>query len=604
MFGQNKDLQAMKGFTKKRLNDLFVLVIICFFILFVNLWYLQVIRGYEYRQRAMNNCIRSLVEEAARGEVYDQQGKLLVTNRPAVNLSVIPAEINSYQSFSEVLGSIIPADIYSIQGNLEKSNQNSFKAQTIKRDLDKNQIIAIEEQRYKLKGSLLNIQPERKYLYQDLAAHILGYVNEISLEELSNDYFSHLSGGDIIGKAGIERTYDAFLRGIKGNKEVEVDALGREITTLQFKEPIPGNDVHLTIHSDLQKYIQDLMTDKKGAVIVSEPSTGKVLSMVSQPTYNPNIFTQQISETDWQEIVLSEDNILCNRSIQGVYPPGSVFKLITAIAALEEGIVQLDDHVYCPGSFRLGEMVFRCWRETGHGQQTIREAIANSCNVFFYTMGQKLGIDTLNRYARMFGLGEKTGVDLPGELSGLVPSQDWKRRTFNVAWYPGDTINMSIGQGYLLVTPLQIHNMACIIANEGSFFKPFHVEKITDPSGQLIQENKPVLVSQTGISRETFRIVKEGMRNVILKGTGWKANIDEIPLAGKTGTAQNPQGENHGWFVGFAPVENPEICVTVFVEHGGDGSEAAAPLAGQIIQEYFQIKRVNQSIVKEQSNYP
>ncbi len=592
MFNQ-KNPKINKELNQKRLSDLFILIIICFVILVVNLWYLQVIRGEEYKQRSLNNCIRSLVEEAPRGEVYDQKGELLVTNRPAVNFSIIPAEIEDYHSLSNGLSSVVPLEESYMIEKIQQLKQSPFQAQTVKRDLEKEQIIAIEEQKYKFKGTLLTVQPERKYLYHDLAAHVLGYVNEISEEELKSSSYSHLAGGDMIGKTGLEKYYDSYLRGEKGSKEVEVDALGREVMTLQSRAPIAGNDIYLTIHSDLQQYIQSIMFEHKGAAIVSEPYTGRILAMVSQPSYDPNFFTQQISLQAWQEIAQSKENVLCNRNIQGIYPPGSVFKLITAIAALEENMIDLNTKVYCPGYFELGNLTFKCWRDPGHGYQTIVDAIANSCNIFFYTMGQKLGIDNLSHYARMFGLGEKTEIDLPGELAGLVPSQDWKRKTFNQVWYPGDNINLSIGQGYLLATPLQIHNMVCAIASEGLMYRPFHVEKIISQSGAIIKKYEPELIRKIDISTETFRIVKEGMRKVIEKGTGYQANIEEVELAGKTGTAQNPQGENHAWFIAFAPYQNPEICVTVFVEHGGDGSQAAAPIAGNILRKYFQLKDDN-----------
>lgn len=586
MFNQ-KNTKITGDFIKKRLNNLFILIIICFAVLIVNLWYLQIIKGQEYEQRAINNCIRSLVEEAPRGEIFDKNDNLLITNRPAVNFTVIPAEIEDYNIVSRQLSSIMLLEESYLINKFEQLKQRPFQAQTVVRDLEKEQIIAVEEQKYKFKGTLLTVQPERKYLYQDLAAHLLGYVNEISEEELQSSNYQHLSGGDIVGKSGIEKYYDAYLRGTKGSKEVEVDALGREVLTLKSVEPIAGNDIYLTIDSKLQLYIQELMAGLKGTAIITEANSGKILAMVSQPGYDPNLFTQQISIEQWQGIVHSKDNILCNRSIQGVYPPGSVFKLITAIAALEEGAVGLNDRIYCPGSFKLGDSTFKCWRETGHGNQSFLDAISNSCNVFFYNMGQRLGIDKLNHYATMFGLGEKTDIDLPGELTGLVPSQEWKRRTFNQVWFPGDNINLAIGQGYLLTTPFQIHNMLCIITNDGNVYRQYHVDRIVSQSGDVIKRYEPEIIRKVNVSADTFRVVKEGMKKVVEEGTGFNARIEGLSLAGKTGTAQNPQGENHGWFVGFAPFQNPEICITVFVEHGGDGSQSAAPIAGEIIKYYF-----------------
>lgn len=589
MFNQ-KSKKISKEITKKRLNDFFILIVICFVIIVINLWVLQIIKGKEFEQRAVSNCIRLLVEEAPRGEIYDQQGHVLVTNRSSVNFSMIPAEISNYQALSEKLSPVIALDSPTILSKLKNHRQSPFQALTIKRDLEKDKIVAIEEQKYKFKGVLLTINPERKYLYHNFASHLLGYVNEVSEEDLRNTSFNYLTGGDMVGKSGIERSYDSYLRGEKGRKEIEVDALGREINTIKYQKPIAGNDIYLTLNSQLQQFIESQMAEKKGAIIVSEPSTGKIMAMVSYPDYDPNMFTRQISLSQWQIIAENEDNTLCNRNIQSVYPPGSVFKLVTAIAALEEGIINTDNTIYCPGYYQEGNMTFKCWKEGGHGNLAIINAIANSCNVFFYTMGRKLGIDKLSYYAKLLGFGEKTGIDLPGEQVGLVPSQDWKRKTFNQSWYPGDSVNMSIGQGFLLVTPLQVHNLLCLIANEGFCCKPYYVEKIVAQSGEVIRQSIPEITRKTDVSQNTFKIVKKGMKRAVESGTGRSANIAEIEIAGKTGTAQNPQGENHAWFVGFAPIDKPEICVTVFIEHGGDGSVAAAPVASNIIRKYIQLK--------------
>ncbi len=600
MFNQ-KSKKISKEITKKRLNDFFVLIALCFVIIIINLWHLQIIKGKDYEQRAINNCIRSLVEEAPRGEVYDQQGNLLVTNRPSVNFSVIPAELEDIDDLTDKLSQILPIDFSTTLGRIQSKWQNPFQALTLKRDLEKDTIITIEEQKYKFKGVLLTVQPERKYLYQNLAAHVLGYVNEISEEELKMPTFNHLIGGDIVGKTGLERSYDPFLRGEKGSKSVEVDALGREITTINIHKPIAGNDIYLTLNSELQQFIEKQMYGKKGAIIASDPFSGKILAMASCPDYNPNIFTQQMTVIQWQEIAQNKDNVMCNRNIQSVYPPGSIFKLIIAIAALEEGLVNSNTSTYCPGYYKIGDILFRCWKESGHGNIALVDAIANSCNVFFYDIGQKIGIEKLNYYAKLFGFGEITNVDLPGEQEGLVPSDDWKRKTFNQSWYPGDTANLSIGQGYLLVTPLQIHNMLCLIANEGYCYKPYNIQKIVSQSGEITMEKTPELVRKIDISQETFRIIKEGMKKVIESGTGRLANVDGIEVAGKTGTAQNPQGENHAWFIGFAPFEKPEICVTVLIENGGDGSAAAAPVAADIIKEYFELK--SKKIIKVEHFY-
>lgn len=598
MFSQ-KSFKISEDISKKRLSDFYLLITLCFVVIIVNLWYLQIIKGKEYEQRAINNCIRSLVEEAPRGEIYDRYGNILVTNRPAVNFSVIPAELEDYKGLVEEFSVIMPIDYTYIKEKIQNKWQNPFQALTLKRDLEKEKIITIEEQKYKFKGILLTVQPERKYLFQSLAAHLIGYVNEISEEELKISTFKNLIGGDIIGKTGLERYYDSYLRGEKGSKNVEVDALGREIATINVENPIAGNDIYLTIDSNFQQFIEEQMVEKKGAIIVSDPSSGKILAMASYPDYNPNIFTQQITTIQWQEIVQNKDNVMCNRNIQSIYPPGSIFKLVVAMAALEEGLINNSSIINCSGHYKIGDTLFRCWKESGHGNISIIDAIANSCNIFFYNTGQKIGIDKLNYYAKLFGFGSITDIDLPGEQEGLLPSDDWKRKTFNQPWYPGDTVNLSIGQGYLLVTPLQIHNMLCIIANEGYSYKPYNVEKIISQSGELVKEVNPELLNKIDISRETFKIIKEGMKKSVEKGTGRLANIENISIGGKTGTAQNPQGENHAWFIGFAPFEKPEICVTVLVENGGDGSTAAAPIAAEIIKEYFHQKNNQKEKVEQ-----
>ncbi len=598
MFSQ-KSFKISEDISKKRLSDFYLLITLCFVVIIVNLWYLQIIKGKEYEQRAINNCIRSLVEEAPRGEIYDRYGNILVTNRPAVNFSVIPAELEDYKGLVEEFSVIMPIDYTYIKEKIQNKWQNPFQALTLKRDLEKEKIITIEEQKYKFKGILLTVQPERKYLFQSLAAHLIGYVNEISEEELKISTFKNLIGGDIIGKTGLERYYDSYLRGEKGSKNVEVDALGREIATINVENPIAGNDIYLTIDSNFQQFIEEQMVEKKGAIIVSDPSSGKILAMASYPDYNPNIFTQQMTTIQWQEIVQNKDNVMCNRNIQSIYPPGSIFKLVVAMAALEEGLINNSSIINCSGHYKIGDTLFRCWKESGHGNISIIDAIANSCNIFFYNTGQKIGIDKLNYYAKLFGFGSITDIDLPGEQEGLLPSDDWKRKTFNQPWYPGDTVNLSIGQGYLLVTPLQIHNMLCIIANEGYSYKPYNVEKIISQSGELVKEVNPELLNKIDISRETFKIIKEGMKKSVEKGTGRLANIENISIGGKTGTAQNPQGENHAWFIGFAPFEKPEICVTVLVENGGDGSTAAAPIAAEIIKEYFHQKNNQKEKVEQ-----
>lgn len=575
---------------KQRLNWLLIFMIICFSILVISLWYLQMIKGEEFKERAVENCIRSLVEDAPRGRIYDRQGKLLVTNRPAVVVSIIPAEVDDLEKLSERLSKIIGISPEEISQTVKNYRENPFKPVKILDDCKTNKIVEIEERKDELKGVVLEVKPRRDYLYHDFAAHSLGYVGEIDKEELQQFGNPKFQGGDIIGKAGLEKYYDDILRGEKGGKEVEVDALGQEIATLLYQKPIPGEDLVLTIDRDLQLYGENLLYDKKGSIVVSDPNSGEILALVNRPSFSPNIFANGISSSDWQRLSSDTDYPLTNRSVQGLYSPGSIFKVVTAAAALEEGVTDRKRKIYCSGSFELANQVFVCWKETGHGSLSIVDAIAHSCNIYFYTLGKDLGIERFNKYMQKFGLGAKTGIDLPAEATGTIPSAQWKQREVKEIWFPGDTINLSIGQGYLLLTPLQVHNLITTIAAEGEVYKLHLVKKIISADGKTVKEITPEIYKKVDFTSDTFKIIKEGLRQTILKGTGWRANIKELAVAGKTGTAQNPQGETHAWFIGFAPYENPEVCITVFIENGGEGGEAAAPIARAMLEKYFSIK--------------
>ncbi|MBU1035902.1 penicillin-binding protein 2 [bacterium] len=575
---------------KQRLNWLLIFMVICFLILVIGLWYLQMIKGEEFKERAVENCIRSLVEDAPRGRIYDRQEKLLVTNRPAVVVSIIPAEVDDLEKLSERLSRIIGISPEEILQTVKNYRENPFKPVKILDDCKTNNIVEIEERKDELKGVVLEVKPRRDYLYHDFAAHSLGYVGEIDKEELQRFGNPKFQGGDIIGKAGLENYYDDILRGEKGGKEVEVDALGQEIATLLYQKPVPGKDLVLTIDRDLQLYGENLLFDKKGSIMVSDPNSGEILALVNRPSFSPNLFANGISSSDWQRLSSDADYPLTNRSVQGLYSPGSIFKVVTAVAALEEGVTDRKRKIYCSGTFELADWVFTCWKETGHGSLSIIDGIAHSCNIYFYTLGKDLGIERFNKYMQKFGLGEKTGIDLPAEAIGTIPSAQWKEREVREIWFPGDTINLSIGQGYLLLTPLRVHAIICAIAAEGEIYKLHLAKKIISADGNTVEEIKPEIHKRVNFSSDTFKIIKEGLRQTILKGTGWRANIQELAVAGKTGTAQNPQGETHAWFIGFAPYEDPEICITVFLENGGEGGEAAAPIARAMLEKYFNIK--------------
>jgi len=586
---------------KLRLNYLWIFIIICISALVIILWYFQLVRGEELAQKALENCIRSLVEDSPRGEIYDRNKELLVTNRSAVIVSVIPGEVEDLAVLSVKLGEILEIPPDQIKSKVKEYYVNPFKTVKIFDDCKIEKIIEIEERQDELKGVVLEIQPRRKYLFNDLAAHSLGYVGEINKEELQQMNTMDFQGGDIIGKTGLEKYYDDILRGEKGGKEVEVDALGREITTLLHRKSIPGKDLILTIDKELQQFGENLLTDKKGVIIVSNANSGEILALVNKPSFDPNLFVGCIPAEDWKRLSTDSNYPLNNRSIQGVYSPGSTFKVVTAIAALEEGVTDINRKIYCSGKFKLSDQVFRCWKESGHGSLNIIGGISNSCNVYFYSIGKDLGIENINKYMKKFGFGEKVSIDLPAQALGTIPSVGWKQREFNEIWFPGDTINLSIGQGYLLLTPFQMHNVISAIATEGIIYKYHLVKEIISPEGKLDKEIIPEIYREIDVSSNTFKLLKEGLRETILGGTGWRANIKELEVFGKTGTAQNPQGETHAWFMGYVPMGQSYICITVFIENGGDGSEAAAPIAREILEKYFKIpKTINTQDLKSE----
>jgi penicillin-binding protein 2 len=423
--------------------------------------------------------------------------------------------------------------------------------------------------------------------------------------------FGRYEQGDMIGKNGLEKIYESNLKGKKGFKEIEVDASGRELKTLRKLSPKAGNSLVLTLDSRVQKKLEKLMDEVsgkspvEGSVVVMKVQSGEIIAMVSKPSFDPNFFATGVSRKKWNNLVRDEKNPLQNRAVNGQYPPASTYKLVTAYAALSEKVVEPESTIFCPGYFRLGKRNYRCWKKKGHGNMNLHDALVQSCDVYFYTLGHRLGIDNLAKYANRLGLGELTGIELQGEKPGLVPSRQWKKRFKNEPWFPGETISASIGQGYNLVTPLQSARMISTIASGGILIRPYLVKKIEDSDGKLIQEFFPVVNRNIGIDPEVLKHLKEGLRGVVHEahGTGHRARLKNVTVSGKTGTAQvvgmkasdeiDPEEEipysfrDHAWFVAFAPYEKPEVAVSVIIEHGGHGGTTAAPIARKILETYF-----------------
>lgn len=596
--GNNKDI-------KDRFPLVAFIVLITFFIILARLWQLQIIMGDQLRNQSENNRIRLVKLPAPRGLILDRKGKVLVNNRPSFNVQVIPYEIDSIGEFLPKLCKYIELSDNEYASLKKKIESHTFKHIMIKRDIRWKELVNIEENKTKLPGVIVEVEPKRHYPYGDLAAHLLGHVGEIDARLLSKSEYRSYNPGDIVGKSGIEKTMEKYLRGSDGGRQVEVTAAGREVKILNNLEASPGKNVYLTIDLDLQMAAERAFKGMSGAAVVMEVNTGKVLAMFSRPSFNPSIFTEKMTMKKWRSLVNDPLKPLENRATRGLYPPGSTFKIITAIATLWEGVIKPEDELFCPGYYHFGDRTYRCWKSGGHGYVNLHNAIVQSCDVYFYQLGTRLEIRKLAKYAKMFGFGSKTGIHLEGEATGLIPDPEWKLRFIGERWNPGETILTTIGQGYVLVTPLQMACAISAIANGGTLYEPLVVEKVVDKEGQIIYSSHTRVKRKINIPHRVLDPIRKALWGVVNEplGTGIRARLPSIDVAGKTGTAQTVairKGEeeksdfnlrDHAWFVCYAPFRNPEVAVVVIVEHGGKGGKVAAPIARQILEEYFRITR-------------
>ncbi|HEY5627291.1 MAG TPA: penicillin-binding protein 2, partial [Nitrospira sp.] len=434
-----------------------------------------------------------------------------------------------------------------------------------------------------------------------IASHILVYVGEVSPEQLDKPEFEELHQGSIVGQYGVEKFFDQIVRGQAGQKSIEVDALGHEKRTVQVEQPHSGDDLYLTIDARLQKVAEDLLGEESGAIVALDPTTGDVLAMASRPAFDPNVLSRELTPKQWAEIVQDEGRPLNNRASQGQYPPGSIFKVMMAAAALESNTMTPSSTVFCNGGYQFGRRVYHDWKASGHGYVDLRKALIHSCDVYFYTVGQRMGIDTMASYAHQFGLGEETGIELPSERVGTVPSTAWKEKVKHEAWFPGETISAAIGQGYVTVTPIQMASMIGTVANDGVTYRPRLVHTIKDRATGERQELPPEPRVKLDLKPNTLKLIREALAGVVTEGTATRAKSSLVTIAGKTGTAQTaalrsgPEKDipkrfrDHAWFVAFAPVENPKIAIAVLAEHMGHGGSAAAPLAKEVIETYVKL---------------
>ncbi|HEU0265945.1 MAG TPA: penicillin-binding protein 2 [Geobacterales bacterium] len=599
----------------KRLVTLSVIATIVFFLLFVRLWYLQVLKGEELRQQSESNRLRFLPIASSRGKILDRNGSVIVNNAPSFVVTVIPQDVQDKDALIGRLTSILQIDRDELLDKWERGRRKRARYFPIilSTDITRDQVERLEENRLFLPGVNIEVMPLRQYPDGSLAAHLLGSIGEISEQELEDPLFATYNPGDFVGKGGVERGLERDLHGTDGGRQIEVDAMGRALRTVRESQPVMGSSVMLTIDQDLQQEGEKALAGQAGAAVVMDVTTGEVLSFVSSPTFDPTLFAGRMPPQVWRSYLMDKRHPLENKALKGQYPPGSTFKIVTALAALSEGVIDEGTTFECTGSYKKGERSFRCWNRQGHGRISLRRALKESCDVYFYRVGEQLGVDRIALYARKFGLGEPTGIlGLDNEKGGLIPTSQWKEKRFGTKWYPGETLPVAIGQGYVLLTPLQLASMTATVANGGTLLRPHVVKRVLDQDGHTVRDFPPEVVSRLDIPPRDFQLVTEGLSAVVNEagGTGGRARLSGIRVAGKTGTAQvikqataggylPYEYRDHALFVAFAPVGKPEVAVAVVVEHGGHGGDAAASVAGRILAHYFKGRAVQAAPVKK-----
>ncbi len=577
---------------ENRLKVLSGLIVFIIMLLIARAGYLQVYQGDEYVRRADGNRTRLVPTVASRGTFFDRNGKSIVENRPSFTVSLLPLTAPVQPEVMSRLSQLLHVPLEEIQAKVKA--HSGYEPIRIKSDVGPEVLTVIEEQSSSYPGVIIEVHGVRDYRYHTCGAHILGYVSEISEAELEARKDEGYKNGDIIGQFGLERVYDKELRGTNGGELVEVDVTGKPVQLLGQKEPVSGHGLQLTIDWDLQTATEQAVDDqltligaKAAAAVVMNPQTGEVLALVSRPTFDPNLFVHGISETNWKIINENPHDPLGNKAITGEYPPGSTFKIVTGTAALSEGVVTPDEMILDTGTYWLGEK----GNAGGEvlGWLNFASALSHSDNYYFYEMGYRLGVERLERYARMFGLGEKTGINLPYESEGLVPSRSYKEKYLDEDWYDSETLDAAIGQGFNLVTPLQAAMVMAEIAANGQRFQPYLVQRVVDTDGKTLKEYKPKLLSTLDVPDSVIQLVQMALRDVTKEGTAASVFGAGFPvdIAGKTGTAENPQGADHGWFVAYGPFQQPNIVVAVIVENGGYGSQSAVPIGKKILEAAF-----------------
>lgn len=583
-----------------RLHTLLVVCLVLFAVLLGRMVYLQLWRGDYYAKQSDGNRLRQSRILAPRGIIYDSEGKELVNNLPGY--AVVLQKQSSYKPETlQRLSNLLQMPVEEINAKI-KASENFYEPIMLKNNLDQQMVTKIEEQRRYMPEVMLSVQPIRNYPYHELAVHALGYVGEVSSYEIEQGLFKNISQGSLVGKGGLEKSYDKYLRGEDGAFMEEVDVAGNVVKHYDSVQPIPGKNLKLTIDYELQKELE-AFTDKHlaflrssgiapgaraAAVVAIDPRNGAVRAMVSRPGYDPNWFVHGISSKNWNSINNDPNYPMNNKVITGEYPPGSTFKIVTGSAAFELKKVGLDEPIFDGGFHPMVPTMGNAGGEV-LGWLTFIKALAMSDNVYFYELGYRVGIDNIEKYAHIFGFGERTGIDLEGESKGLVASKKVKREIWDEDWRLGDTFNAAIGQGFNLTTPIQLSVMLSIVANGGTKYQPYLVDSIINSDGSLFEKPKRAEGKHIDVSQQTIDYIRMGMSATTQEGgtASYFAGLPK-PIAGKTGTAENSHGRDHGLFVAYGPVDDPELVVVCIVEQGGFGSVAAGPIVYKAFEEFFQ----------------
>lgn len=604
-------LEALYKKRKKgRFDALMYIVIAIFVVLVTRLFYLQIVEGEYYHSKAEGNRLRMLSVTAARGIMYDRNGQILVGSRPAYTVSIMPTDKEIDDGELQRLASILGMKPETIKEKV-KAHEGGYEPIRLANDITMDTVTKIAERSHELPGVSIDVEPLRYYPYDTMASQLFGYVGEVGEEELADirekDPNTSVGPGTILGRAGLERMYDNVLRGIDGGKQVEVDAAGRPVAEVGRQNTVPGRDIHLTIDLPLQKAAEKAVADQlaslrsqgipaKGAAVVAmDPNTGAILAMVSAPEFNPNWFARGITAAQWKQLNTDMNHPFDNKVVSGEYPPGSPFKIITGAAALELKKVTPDEMIFDSGRHWLIDK--RNAEGEALGWLDFNTALAKSDNVYFYEMGNRVGIENLDKFARLFGLGEKTGIKLFGEAAGNIASPEYKRKVFDQDWYLGETFDAAIGQSFTLVTPIQMAMVMSEVANGGIRYQPYVVSRIDNSDGTPEEIFGPKKIGVLQVSKSVMDLIRNALRDVTAEGGTAGSLFKDLPIAvaGKTGTAENATGRDHGWFVAYAPYDKPRIVVVALVEQGSFGAGSAGPIVRAVLEEYFHVGQKSQT---------